>query len=336
MNYRNLGRAGLMVSPLCLGTMMFGGRTDRDEAMRIAATAKAAGINFLDTANVYNQGRAEEVVREILDETGSDWIVATKVYNAMGNDPNDRGLSRHHVIEACEASLKRLARDHIDLYYLHKEDHSTPLDETIRAIGDLLRAGKVRYWGISNFRAWRIAEIFRLCESLGIEGPVASQPLYNCLNRMAEAEVLPCCAHYGVGVVPYSPLARGVLTGKYKDLSQPDRDSRAGHGDKRMMETEWRPESIDLAQKLGGHAENQKTTLIGFSIAWLLNNRLVTSPIVGPRTTTQMESYLEGIRYAFAPEDEAIVNELVSPGHASTHGYVDPAYPIEGRLPKVF
>jgi aryl-alcohol dehydrogenase-like predicted oxidoreductase len=228
--------------------------------------------------------------------------------------------------------LHRLGTDVIDILYLHKEDHTTPLDETVRALADLLRQGKIRYFGVSNFRAWRVAEICRLCDLAGIDRPVVSQPYYNLLNRMPEVEHLPMCAHYGLGVAPYSPLARGVLTGKYLAQDPPAADTRAGRQDKRILETEWRPESLKIAGELAKHASSRGITPGQFAFAWVLNNRIVTAPIAGPRTEQQWEDYLAALDYDFTVEDEALVNRLVAPGHASTPGYNDPAYPIEGRI----
>ncbi len=332
MIYRNLGRSGLKVSPLCLGTMMFGGQTDEPTSGRIIASAREAGVNFVDTADVYNEGRSEEIVGRAIAADRSRWVLATKVANPMGDGPNDRGLSRRHVLAACEASLRRLGTDVIDVYYLHKEDHGTPLGETVRALADLVRAGKIRYVGLSNYRGWRVAEICRLCDEAGIDRPVVSQPYYNALNRMPEVEHLPACGHYGLGVVPYSPLARGILTGKYDPASPPSTDTRAGRQDKRMLETEWRPESLAIAQELRRHAEARGITAGQFAVAWVLNNALVSAAIGGPRTEAQWQDYLGAVDYAFTPEDEALVDGLVVPGHPSTPGYTDPAYPLEGRV----
>ena len=257
MDYVPLGRSGLKVSPLCLGTMMFGGPTDEQDSGRIIATSREAGINFIDTADVYVEGRSEEITGRAIAPERSRWVLATKVCNPMGEGPNDRGLSRRWLMLACEASLRRLGTDWIDVYYLHKEDHSTPLEETVNAVGDLIRQGKIRYLGLSNFRAWRIAEIVRLCDRAGIDRPLVLQPYYNALNRMPETELLPACAHYGLGVVPYSPLARGVLTGKYDPDAPPPTETRAGRQDKRMMQTEWRRESLVIARQLKEHAESQ-------------------------------------------------------------------------------
>ena len=216
MEYRTLGRSGITVSRLCLGTMMFGGPTDAATSERLIARAAAAGINFLDTADGYNAGRSEEVVGAAIRPNRHAWVLATKIANKVGKGPNEGGLSRRWVMQGTEACLKRLGTDVIDILYLHKEDHATPLETTVRALGDLVRAGKIRHFGVSNYRSWRIAEICRLCDELGIDRPIVSQPYYNAMNRQPEVEQLPAAAHYGLGIFPYSPLARGVLTAKYR------------------------------------------------------------------------------------------------------------------------
>ena len=334
MQFERLGRSGLTVSRLCLGTMMFGGRSDEAESLRIIGDARENGVNFIDTADVYTEGESERIVGRALAADRDGWVLATKLGNRKGKAPHRAGLNRKWMIEACEASLQRLATDYIDIYYLHKEDLSTPLEETAQAMGRLLADGKVRYFGVSNFRAWRVAELCRLCDALGVPRPVVSQPYYNAMNRMPEVEHLPACNHYGLGVVPYSPLARGVLTGKYAPGEAPPADTRAGAQDKRIMQTEWREESLVIAQTIRRHAEAQGITPGQFALAWVLNNRLVTSAIAGPRTFEQWRDYLTGLDYAFTPEDEALVDSLVVSGHPSTPGYNDPAYPLEGRVPR--
>jgi len=331
MDYRRLGRSGLKVSPLCLGTMMFGGPSDEAEAIRIIDRAKEAGVNFIDTADVYNRGRSEEIVGRAVKADREHWVLATKMANAMGRGPNQRGLSRRWMFRACEDSLHRLGLEWVDVMYLHREDLTTPLEETVGAIADLIQSGKVRYFGVSNYRSWRLAEICRLCDQLGIDRPVVSQPYYNAMNRMPEVEHLPACGHFGLGVVPYSPIARGVLTGKYDPDGAPPDGTRAGRQDARMMESEWRRESLVIAQTIKRHAEAKGTTPVAFAVAWVLNNRFVTAPIAGPRTLEQFESYLPALDYTFTTEDEALVDSLVPTGHPSTPGYTDPQYPIEGR-----
>jgi aryl-alcohol dehydrogenase-like predicted oxidoreductase len=332
MDYRQLGRSGLKVSPLCLGTMMFGGATDEADSHRIIDSAREAGINFIDTADGYNAGKSEEVTGRAIAATRHDWVLATKVASPMGPGPHEGGLSRKWVMKACDDSLRRLGTDFIDIYYLHKEDHSVPLAETVRAIGDLVRQGKIRHFGVSNYRSWRIAEICRLCDELGIDRPVVSQPYYNAMNRMPEVEHLPACGYYGLGVATYSPLARGVLTAKYEPGQAPPEGTRAGRGDKRIMQSEWREESLIIARRIRDHAEKRGMTPIQFAVRWVLNNKLVTAAIAGPRTFEQWQAYLAALDADFTAEDEALVDELVPAGHPSTPGYSDPAYPLEGRV----
>ena len=333
MEYRMLGRSGISVSRLCLGTMMFGGPTDAATSERLIARAAEVGINFLDTADGYNGGRSEEVVGAAIRASRPAWVVATKIANKVGKGLNEGGLSRRWVIEGAEACLRRLGTGHVDILYLHKEDHATPLETTVRALGDLVRAGKIRHFGVSNYRAWRIAEICRLCDDLGIDRPVVSQPYYNAMNRQPEVEQIPAAAHFGLGIFPYSPLARGVLTAKYRPGEAPEPGSRADRQDKRMLETELRPESLEIAQRIRDHAAARGTSPAHLAINWVLHNRLVTGCILGPRTEAHLEDYLAALEYRFTAEDEALVDALVPPGHPSTPGYNDPQYPIEGRIP---
>jgi aryl-alcohol dehydrogenase (NADP+) len=332
MQYRRLGRSGLKVSPLCLGTMMFGGETDEQVAQKIVRHAFEAGINFIDSADAYNEGRSEEVTGRAIAGERERWVLATKLGNQVGQGPNGGGLSRKWVMTAVEGSLRRLATDYIDIYYLHKEDHSTPLEETVHALVDLVRAGKIRYFGVSNYKSWRVAEICAICDRLGIDRPVVSQPYYNAMNRMPEVEHLPACAYYGLGVVPYSPLARGVLTGKYAPDAEAPPDTRAGRKDRRMLQAEWRSESLHLAQAIKQHAEQRGMTAGQFAVLWVLNNALVTATIASPRTEAQWDGYVAARDHKFTAVDEALIDRLVPPGHPSTPGFSDPAYPIEGRV----
>jgi aryl-alcohol dehydrogenase (NADP+) len=334
MEYRYLGTSGVKVSPLCLGTMMFGDRTEAAEAARIVGAARDAGVNFVDTADVYTQGAAERMLGPLIAGDRDRWVLATKVGNAMGDDPNRRGTGRKWIMAAIDASLARLGTDYVDLYYIHRDFESIPLEETVQAMADLIRAGKVRYFGISNYRGWRTAEIVNACIRLGVPKPVASQPYYNLLNRQPENEILPACAHHGLGVVPYSPIARGVLTGKYAPGAEPDPASRAGRKDRRMMETEFRAESLEIAQKIKAHAARKGVSAAHFAINWVLGNRIVTSVIGGPRTLEQWNDYIAAIGKPFDAEDEAFVDSLVKSGHPSTPGYNDPSYPIRGRIPR--
>lgn len=333
VDYRYLGRSALKVSPLSLGTMMFGQETPDEVALRIIDKARERGINFIDTADVYGDGASEEVVGRGIKAHRDHWVLATKFANSRRRGPNLGGQSRKWVIEAVENSLRRLGTDYIDLLYFHRATFDAPLEEPVRAIADLIRAGKLRYFGVSNFRGWRISEISRLADDLGIDRPVASQPLYNIVTRTAEVEQLPAAGAYGIGVISYSPLARGVLTGKYAPGSEPEAGSRAGRGDKRIAETEWRPESLAVAQKVAAHARAQGLTAADFSLAWVLGNRLVTSAIAGPRTEEQWASYARALDVRLTAEDEAFVDGLVAPGHASSPVFIDPSHPVEGRVP---
>jgi len=332
MEYRNLGRSGLKVSPLCLGTMMFGDRTDYAESSRIVASAREAGVNFIDTADAYAKGESEKIVGKLIAGDRDHWVLATKVGNPMGEGPNDRGTGRKRLLAAIDQSLDRLGTDFVDIYYLHKDFEDTPLEETIDAMGDILASGKARYFGVSNFRGWRIAEVVRVCGELGVARPVVCQPYYNAMNRQPETEVLPACHHYGIGVVPYSPLARGVLVGKYRPGEEPAADTRAGRKDRRMMQTEFRAESLAMAQTLKAHAEAKGMTATAFAMGWVLANRIVSSVIAGPRTLEQWQGYVDALGKPIDAQDEALVDSLVRTGHPSTPGYNDPAYPLTGRL----
>jgi aryl-alcohol dehydrogenase-like predicted oxidoreductase len=331
MEFRRLGDSGLEVSRVCLGTMTFGDRTDAAEACRIVDAAFDAGVNFIDTADAYGKGGSERIVGTAIRANRRRWILATKVANVMDGKPHDGGLSRRWIQQACDDSLARLSTDCIDIYYLHKDDPDTPLAETIGAMGDLIRAGKARYFGVSNYRGWRIAEVVAECESQGVPRPVVCQPYYNLLNRMPEVEILPACDYYGLGVAPYSPIARGVLTGKYRGGNAPV-DSRAGVKDQRLMETEFRAESLAIADKLAAHAKKTGRTPTQFALAWLWANRIVSSVIAGPRTLAQWQEYVDAIGTPWRAEDEALVDSLVRPGHPSTPGYSDPQYPFFGRI----
>jgi aryl-alcohol dehydrogenase-like predicted oxidoreductase len=335
MDYRYLGRSALKVSPLCLGAMMFGGVTDEMTSSRIIDKAFDQGVNFIDTANVYNDGHSEEVVGRAISRHRGKWIVATKFGHptapGQAPGPNERGQSRKWIIQSTEESLRRLGTDFIDIQYFHCAFVDAPLEESIRALGDLIRQGKIRYWGVSNFRSWRISEVVRLADQLGIDRPIVSQPLYNLVDRTAEVEQLPAAGHYGIGIASYSPLARGVLTAKYAVDAPPSPDTRAGRGDVRIQQTEWRMESLNIAQAISSHAAKRGTTPVAFAIAWVLSNRLVSTCIAGPRTEEQWDNYVPALDFKLMHEDEALVDSLVVRGHSSTPGYVDPGYPIEGR-----
>lgn len=328
---RNLGDSGLRVSPLCLGTMMFGGATDATESRKIIDHAFEQGCNFIDTADVYNLGESEKIVGEAIASNRDRWVLASKVGNAMGDDVHQRGHNRKWMMKALDDSLKRLDTDYLDIWYLHYPDDFTRLEEVVETLGLVMSSGKVLHWGVSNYRGWQIAEFVRLAEQAGVPRPSICQPYYNALNRMPEVEVLPACARYGLGVAPYSPIARGILTGKYQAGKAPDPSTRAGRKDTRMMETEFREESMKIAETLGQHAQAKGMPLLAFALLWLLNNQIVTSPIAGPRTFEQWVDYVNAMSHEFTHEDEALLDSLVPIGHPSTPGYNDPRYPITGR-----
>lgn len=331
MQYRKLGKSNLQVSALCLGTMMFGDQTDEREARAIVDDAQGQGINYIDTADVYTKGASETMVGALLKGKRHQWVLATKLGNKMSELPNEAHYSRSWMLREVDASLARLQTDHIDVLYMHRDYNGMDLEEPLYAIDALLRAGKIRYWGLSNFRGWRIAECVRVAKEIGMSGPVVCQPYYNLLNRMPEVEILPACEHFGIGVTPYSPIARGVLTGKYLPGQKPAEGTRAARGDKRIAETEFREESLVIAQRLQEHARTKGVTLAQFATAWVLAHRAVSSVIAGPRTLEQWQGYAPALSYEVTQEDEQLIDSLVGPGHPSTPGFTDPAYPLAPR-----
>ena len=331
MQYRRLGSSNLKVSALCLGTMMFGRQTALDDAASIVASAREHGLNFIDTADVYNHGQSEKDLGKLLSGQREHWVLASKLGNPVSEAINEGHYSRRWLMLETDAILARLQTDYLDILYLHRDYHEANLEEAVRALGDLISAGKIRGFGLSNFRGWRIAEVTRLCKELGVPQPVVCQPYYNLLNRAPEVEILPACGHYGLGVVPYSPLARGVLTGKYPPGQPPAEGTRAGSGDKRILETEFREESLVIAQKIKARCEARGMLPGHFAAAWVLANPLVSAVIVGPRTLAHLEDVYGALELTLTAEDETFVNALVAPGHASSHGYNDPNYPFFGR-----
>ena len=329
-----LGASGVKVSRLWLGTMMFGDQTDANEAARIVDATREAGINAIDTANQYANGESERITGKLIAGDRERWVLATKLGNPMGAGLNDRGLSRRHMVAALDASLKRLGTDWVDVLYLHLEDNDTPLEETLLAMAHLIERGKVHYFGVSNFRAWRIARVAELCRQMGIGLPIVCQPPYNAMSRQIEVELLPCCAHYGIAPVVYSPLARGILSGKYRVDAPPPEGSRAARNDTRIMQTEFRTESIALAQRIAERARERGLTPTAYALAWVWNNQLVNGVIGGPKTQAQWQDYLDALGTPFDADDEAFVSGLVNAGHASTPGYSDPRYPVAGRVPR--
>lgn len=332
ISYTPLGRSGLKTPPLWLGTMMFGDQTPLSEAQRMIESCREAGLYAVDTADNYAAGASERMLGQLIAADRERWIVATKVANAMSDQANDRGLSRRWVTREVDNSLRRLGTDWIDVYYMHRDDESTPIEEVLSTFARLIETGKIRYYGLSNFRAWRVARLVETAHRMGVPQPIVCQPPYSAATRLIETELLPCCEQYGVGVVAYSPLARGVLTGKYKPGEAPADGSRAARGDKRILQTEFRPESLAMAQAFEQHARARGMTATQLAIAWVLNNRLVHGVIGGPKTQAQWQDYLAALNCRLTAEDESVIDALVPPGYATTHGYNDPQYPLTGRL----
>ncbi|MGH6884919.1 MAG: aldo/keto reductase [Geminicoccales bacterium] len=334
MTARRLGDSALCVSVLSLGTMTFGEGTDERTAGRIIDIARERGITSIDTADVNAGGESERILGRHLRHDRGRWVLATKPGPIGGRaGATTGGYTRDRLTRALRASLSRLATDYVDLYVLDWDDLATPLEETVAAIGGLLDRGLVRYWGLSNYRAWRMAETIRIADQLGVARPIVAQPCYNAATRMAEVEYLPACAHFGLGVMTYSPLARGVLTGKYLPDAAPPPSTRAGRGDRRILETEFRRESLVVALAIAAHAEGRGMSAAQFAVAWILYDRRVTSVIAGPRTEAQWLEYLGALDQRLTRDDEALVDSLVPPGGASTPGYADPALPVISRAP---
>ena len=317
MELRPLGRTGVEVSNLCLGCMMFGWRTEAVDGYRIIDRALAAGINFLDTANVYAQGRSEQITGEALRRNGKrdQVILATKVHGVMGKGPNQQGNSRHHIIAQCEASLRRLQTDYIDLYQIHRPQPGIPIDETLRALDDLVRSGKVRYIGTSTFAAWQIVESLWVSKEYGLERFVCEQPPYNILDRRIERELVPMARTFGIGLIPWSPLAGGLLTGKYRRGETPPADSRYGQGGLRPQQTARFVDPVfDVAERLQPIAERKGATLAQLALAWCVQQPGVSSAIIGPRTLEQLEDNLGALAITLDAEDLAAIDAIVPPG----------------------
>lgn len=319
MEYRSLGRTGVMVSPLCLGAMNFGGPTSEADSIRIIDQSFDAGINFIDTANVYNKGESERVVGKALQQNGrrDQVVLATKVHGKMGDGPNEQGTSRYHIIKACEDSLRRLQTDHIDLYQLHRPSLTTPQDETLRAFDDLVRSGKVRYIGCSTHPAWMVMEALATSERLGIVRYISEQPPYNLVDRRIENELVPLAQKHGLALIPWSPLAGGILAGRYaKGQDFPD-DSRAGRaGGQGMFVDRISPAALEVAQKLAVHVQERDLTSSQFALLWCKDQPGITAPIIGPRTLDQLQDQLPVLELTLSDEDRAFCDTLVHPGNA--------------------
>ena len=318
MEYRSFGRTGVKVSSLCLGCMMFGGKTPAAESYDIIDRALDAGINFIDTANVYSIGRSEEVTGEALKRNGSRQrlMLATKVHGKMGEDVNDLGNTRRHIIEQCEASLRRLQTDYIDLYQIHRPSPDIPIDETLRALDDLIRAGKVRYIGSSTFAAWQLVESLWVAKELGLNRFVCEQPPYNLLDRRIERELLPMARTYGFATIPWSPLAGGLLTGKYTRGEEPPEGARFGDTTNPLYRRRLNDRIYDVIDGLKPIAEEKGVTLSQLSLAWCMRQPGVTSPIIGPRTMEQFEDNLKALDVEITDDDRKRIDRVARRGES--------------------
>jgi aryl-alcohol dehydrogenase-like predicted oxidoreductase len=314
--YRPFGRTGVKISPLTLGCMMFGRRTELEDSVRIIDRAIDAGINALDTANGYARGKSEEFVGEALKRNGKRGriFLATKVHFPMADgDPNQQGVSRRHIIEQAEASLRRLQTDYIDLYQIHRPHPEVAIDETLRALDDLVRSGKVRYIGSTTFAGWQVVEALWSSKEHHLNRFVSEQPPYNLLDRRIERELLPVAQTFGLGIIPWSPLAGGLLTGKYRrDQPPPDGTRYANAG--AVQAKRFTREAFDVIEPLQVFAAEKAVPLSQLSLAWVVQQRGITSPIVGPRTSEQLEDALAALEITLTPEDLQRIDSIIPPG----------------------
>jgi aryl-alcohol dehydrogenase-like predicted oxidoreductase len=337
MEYRTLGTTGVKVSPLCLGAMMFGawGEPDHDESIRIIHRALDAGINFIDTADVYSQGESEEIVAKALKGRRDDVVLATKFHGAMGEGPNQQGNSRLWIMREVEASLKRLQTDHIDLYQVHRPEDDTDVEDTLSALTDLVRAGKVRYVGSSTFPASRIVEAQWVARERGYERFKCEQPPYSILVRGIENDVLPTAQRHGMGVIPWSPLAGGWLSGRYRKGGELPTSSRADRLPHRFdVSLPGNQRKLEAADALGALADEAGIPLVEVALAFVLNHPGVTSAIIGPRTMEHLESQLPSAERTLDTALLDRIDEIVPPGvnlNPADSGYANPALEPEAR-----
>jgi aryl-alcohol dehydrogenase-like predicted oxidoreductase len=309
MEYRRLGNTGLRVSPLVLGCMTFGREIDEASARPIIARALDAGINFFDTANVYSNGASEEIVGRALKDVRDKVVLATKVYGPMGDAPNDRGASRYHIMNSIQASLRRLQTDHVDLYQIHHFDPATPLEETLRALDDLVRAGQVRYIGCSNFAAWQVVRALRISDREHLAPFVSVQPRYNLVFREPETELLPMCESEGLGVIPYSPLAGGFLTGKYTSGAPIPPDTR-------LATSPWyqgiyvKDKNYRVVQALDEYARERGVPKEQLALAWVMSHPAVTAPIIGARTVAHLDTALAALELHMTSEERDRIDKI--------------------------
>ena len=334
MEYNLFGRTGVQVSQLVLGCMMFGQKTDLDDTCRIVDRAIDEGINFLDTADVYGGGASEDFVGEVLKRNSKrDRIfLATKVNGRMSDDPNDIGNSKLHIVNGLEASLKRLKTDHIDLYQLHRPTSHIAIDETLRAMDDLVSSGKIRYAGTSNFGSWQVVESLWASEKLGLGRFISEQSPFNLADRRAEREHIPMCRTHGLAFIPWSPLAAGGLTGKYKRVESQATGTRFGDETDPGKMKRFSDGVMDIADGLAPIAEAHSATVAQVSLAWVAAQPGVTAPIIGPRTMEQLEDNLGALDVELTADDFAAIDRLAQPGTNAADFYEASFKPNDHRF----
>ena len=308
MEFRTLGRTGVQVSRLCFGTMSFGGDADEATAAAMFRRCRDAGINFFDCADVYQGGRSEEILGRLMAGERDELVIATKLGFPMGTDLNARGLSRRHIVRAVEGSLRRLDTDRIDLYFVHLFDPSVPIAETLRALDDLVRAGKVLYLGVSNWAAWQIAKALGIAAASGLARFECIQPMYSLVKRQVEVEILPLALSEQMGVISYSPLGSGLLSGKYGRAAQPERGRLI---ENRMHRTRYSdPAYLDIAERFIAHAAACGVHPVTLAVAWVMAHPALTAPIIGARSLEQLEPSLQAVDVAMTPEWRAEIAAL--------------------------
>lgn len=312
MNDKLLGRTGVRVSELCLGCMTLGDEADEPTSVRMIERALDAGINFFDTANVYASGRSEEIVGQALKSRRNSVVIATKARGRVGDGPNDEGLSRYHLMHQLEISLRKLQTDRIDLYQVHRWDDSLPIEETLRALDDMVRQGKVLYIGCSNFAAWQLAKSLWKSDKLGLARFESLQPRYNLIDRAIETELLPLCLDQQIGVMVYSPLAGGILTGKYRQ-GEPFPPGTRGAESELFRRIRALPHNLERGQKLAGMLKELPRPPVQSAIAWTLGHPAVTSAIIGARNPEQLEWILNDWPGPLPPEEQKLLNEASQP-----------------------
>jgi aryl-alcohol dehydrogenase-like predicted oxidoreductase len=308
MQYRTLGRTGVQVSRLCLGTMSFGGDADEAASAAMYRRARDAGINFVDTADVYGRGRAEEILGSLIAGERDELIIASKVHFPMGAGVNERGLSRRHIQLAVEASLRRLGTDRLDLYFVHGFDELTVIEETLRALDDLVHAGKILYPAVSNWAAWQVARALGVSAAAGLAPFACVQPMYSLIKRQAEVEILPMAASEGLGVISYSPLASGLLTGKYGGGGRPEVGRLLVNPVhiRRYADSAY----LEIADRFVAHARDRGVDPASLALAWVAAHPAITAPIIGARNVDQLAASLAALEVAMTPEWRAEISVL--------------------------